>query len=147
MSHDARRPALPLPVVAALPRPPDLAERLAALGVQLGDEALEKLGTFLALLVAMNEKMNLTAIKEPDAVWSRHALDALSLVPELGDLAPGSTLLDVGSGGGVPGIPSAIARPDLRVTLLDATQKKIAFLDAVAQRLALGNVETIVGRA
>lgn len=147
MSHTPQRSPLPLPEVAPLAIPPDFDERLAALGVTLDGEARTKLASFLALLLAMNEQMNLTAITEPEAVWSRHALDALSLVPELAALPEGASVLDVGAGGGVPGIPLAIARPDLRVTLLDATEKKVAFIRAAAAKLELENVSAMSGRA
>jgi len=148
MSHGPQRSPLPLPEVAALAIPPDFDERLAALGVTLDDDAAKtKLASFLALLLAMNEQMNLTAITEPEAAWSRHAFDALSLVPELAGLPDGACVLDVGSGGGVPGIPIAIARADLRVTLLDATEKKVAFIRAAAAKLELANVTAVCGRA
>ncbi|APR82718.1 rRNA small subunit 7-methylguanosine (m7G) methyltransferase GidB [Minicystis rosea] len=127
--------------------PADLGARLTALGVALDEPAVAKLASFLALLLAMNEQMNLTAITTPEAAWSRHALDALSLVPHLAALPAGARVLDVGSGGGVPGLPIAIARPDLQVTLLDATEKKIAFLSAAAAALGLANVKTVCGRA
>jgi 16S rRNA (guanine527-N7)-methyltransferase len=146
VSH-ATRPQLPLPQVQPLALPADLGKRLSELKVTLDDAAIGRLASFLALLIAMNEQVNLTAITEPEAAWSRHALDALSLVPELADVPAGASVLDVGSGGGVPGIPLAIARPDLRVTMLDATEKKIAFVSAAAAKLGLSNVEAIAGRA
>ncbi len=141
------RAPLPLPNVAPLAAPADFGARLAELGVTLDAAQVEKLGAFLALLLAMNEQVNLTAITEPEAAWSRHVLDALSLVPLLEGEPAGARVLDVGSGGGVPGIPLAIARPDLRVSLLDATEKKIAFLAAAADSLGLANVATACGRA
>ncbi|HVH47590.1 MAG TPA: 16S rRNA (guanine(527)-N(7))-methyltransferase RsmG, partial [Labilithrix sp.] len=137
----------PLPAVVAIEPPADLAERHGRLGVVLDAAAVQKLGRFLALLLAMNEQVNLTAVTDPVEAWSRHVLDALSLVPHLADLPANARLLDVGSGGGVPGIPLAIARPDLRVTLLDATEKKVAFLRAAAAELGLANVEAVCGRA
>lgn len=142
-----RRPALPLPAVATLAPPADFDARLGELGVRLEPEQVGKLGDFLALLLAMNEQVNLTAVTDPAEAWSRHALDALSLVPHLASVPAGARVLDVGSGGGVPGIPLAIARPDLRVTLLDATEKKVAFLRAAAAELGLTNVEAVCGRA
>jgi 16S rRNA (guanine527-N7)-methyltransferase len=91
--------------------------------------------------------MNLTAVREPSEAWEKHAFDALMLVPLLAELCAGACLVDVGSGGGVPGIPIAIARPDLRVTLVESTQKKAAFLSAVAAALGLSNVAVRAERA
>jgi 16S rRNA (guanine527-N7)-methyltransferase len=143
----AHREPIPLPDTAPLSPPGDWSERLAALGVSLDDAATAKLGDYLARLLAMNERMNLTAVTDPVEVWSRHGLDALSLVPLLAELGARASLVDIGSGGGVPGIPLAIARPDLRVTLVEATQKKAAFLDAVAKALGLTNVTVQAERA
>jgi 16S rRNA (guanine527-N7)-methyltransferase len=143
----AARPALALPTPAPLPPPEDFAARLAAIGVALDAAAEARLGDYLARLLAMNEQMNLTAIHDPAQAWEKHALDALTLVPLLAELSAGSRLVDVGSGGGVPGIPLAIARPDLKVTLVEATQKKAAFLSAVAEALGLANVSVRAERA
>jgi 16S rRNA (guanine527-N7)-methyltransferase len=139
----------PLPLLAppALTPPLEFAPALAALGVTLTPGQLHQLGDYLARLLAMNDQLNLTAIIEPAAAWTRHALDALALVPHLADVPAGATVLDVGAGGGVPGIPLAIARPDLAITLLDATAKKVAFLDAVAPAIGLRNVTAVAGRA
>ncbi len=142
-----RRPALPLPAIVPFAPPPGFGERLVELGVALDDSAIEKLGAFLALLLAMNEQLNLTAIRDASEGWSRHILDALSLVPLLKDLPKGARVLDVGSGCGVPGLPLAIVRPDLDVTLLDATEKKVAFLRDAAAALDLSRVDAVCGRA
>ena len=136
-----------MPASAPLPPPPGFAERLAEIGVALDAEALGKLGDYLARLLAMNERMNLTAIEDPAAAWERHGLDALTLVPLLAELGPGARLADIGSGGGLPGVPIAIARPDLEVTLVEATQKKAAFLTAVAGALGLSGVSVRPSRA
>jgi 16S rRNA (guanine527-N7)-methyltransferase len=116
-------------------------------GAALDDAALARLGDYLARLLAMNEQMNLTAIRSADDAWERHGLDALTLLPLLADVPAGARLVDVGSGGGVPGIPLAIARPDLAITLVEATQKKAAFLEAVSAALHLGNVAVHAERA
>lgn len=141
------RPPLPLPNPAPLVPPEGFGARLTAIGVDLDAAAVARLGDYLARLLAMNEQMNLTAIVDPGAAWERHVLDALTLVPLLAEIGPRSRLADVGSGGGLPGIPVAIARPDLRVTLVEATQKKAAFLEAVAVALGLDNVEVRSARA
>lgn len=136
-----------MPAPIPLTPPPDLAERLAAVGVALDPPTLAKLTDYLGRLLAMNELMNLTAIKEPSEVWTRHALDALTLVPLLADLPSGARVVDIGSGGGVPGVPLAIARPDLKVTLVEATQKKAAFLDGLRAALSLPNLVVRAERA
>lgn len=136
-----------MPAPAPLVPPDDLGERLAAMGVTLDEKAIARLGDYLARLLAMNEHMNLTAITDPVEAWTRHALDALTLVPLLADLKAGARVVDVGSGGGVPAIPLAIARPDLKFTLIDATQKKATFLAAVARALGLSNVTVRAQRA
>jgi len=89
--------------------------------------------------------VNLTRITDPDDAQLRLLADSLELLRRLPDDA--RTLIDVGSGGGVPGIPLAIARPELRVTLLDATAKKVRFLADAASDIGLGNVRAIQGRA
>lgn len=147
MSAEQARPHLPLPEVQALAAPEELPARLAELGVSLTPAQITKLGTYLALLLAMNEQMNLTAVTDPVEAWSRHVLDGLSIVPELTDLPAGARVIDVGSGGGVPGIPLAIARPDLEIVLLDATEKKVAFLAGAASALELANLKCVWGRA
>jgi 16S rRNA (guanine527-N7)-methyltransferase len=141
------RPPLPLPAPAPLVAPADFVTRLNDLGIRVDDAVIAKIGDYLARLLAMNEQMNLTAIETPDAAWERHALDALTLVPLLEDVSAGARLADIGSGGGLPGIPIAIARPDLLVTLIESTQKKASFLSAVAAALGLSNVNVHAERA
>ncbi|MBI5537565.1 MAG: 16S rRNA (guanine(527)-N(7))-methyltransferase RsmG [Deltaproteobacteria bacterium] len=141
------RPPLPLPAPAPLEPPEGFTERLRAIGVELEAAVVRSLGDYLAHLLAMNEHMNLTAIVDPAQAWEKHGLDALTLVPLLGELRQGARLVDVGSGGGVPGIPLALARPDLHVTLVEATQKKAAFLVATAAALGLTRVKVRAARA
>ena len=141
------RPPIPLPTPDPLATPEGFAGRLGDIGVHLDAGALVRLGDYLARLLAVNEHMNLTAIRDPLEAWEKHVLDALTLVPLLAELGPEKRVVDVGSGGGVPGIPLAIARPDLRLTLVEATQKKAAFLSAVAAALGLRNVSVRAERA
>lgn len=122
----------------------DLA-RAAAIGRTLGARQRAQLVAFVALLAKWNRAYNLTAIREPDAMGTHHVLDALAVLPHL---PPGDRLrlLDVGSGGGVPGIPLAIARPSWQVVLLDASQKKGAFLQQATIELELANTHAVTAR-
>jgi len=122
-----------------------LTEGLAALGVPLPSDAAHRLAAYVALLDKWNRAYNLTAIREPARMVTHHVLDALAILPELPDAAA-LRLLDVGSGGGVPGIPLAIARPGWSVTLLDSNRKKTTFLTQAAIELGLRNVEAVTAR-
>jgi len=142
-----RRPPLALPDSAPLAVPEGFGARLAAIGVTLGAEMLAQLGDYLGRLLAMNELMNLTGIKTAEEAWERHVLDALALIPLRAEVPAGARVVDIGSGGGLPGVPLAIARPDLRVALVEATQKKAAFLSSVAGAMGLANVSVHGDRA
>ncbi len=122
--------------------------QLAQAGVTLPTGAGEKLARYLELLAEWNRTYNLTAIREPERMVTHHVLDALAVLPHLpdADARPGLRLLDVGSGGGVPAIPLAIARPAWHVVALDSSHKKGAFLQQVAIELPLANVEAVVAR-
>jgi 16S rRNA (guanine527-N7)-methyltransferase len=113
-----------------------LAAGLGELGIELPAAAQHKLLAFRDLLLKWNKTYNLTALRDPDQAISHHLLDSLAILPHIGTEA----LLDVGSGGGLPGIPLAIARPDLAVTLVDTVQKKTTFLQQAAIQLGLKNV-------
>jgi 16S rRNA (guanine527-N7)-methyltransferase len=130
---------------AALHDAPALDDGIARLGLALPAGAREKLTAYLALLAKWNRTYNLTAIREPERMVTHHALDSLAVVPHLPARA-GLRILDVGSGGGLPGIPIAIARPDAHVTLVDASGKKATFLAQAAIELPLANVEAVAAR-
>ncbi len=119
-----------------------LARGLTAMGMELPGEQREKLLAYLTLLYKWNRTYSLTALKEQDKAVSHHLLDSLSIMP----FVPEGSLLDVGSGGGMPGIPLAIVRPELRVTLLDSNSKKTAFLQQTAIELGLKNISVHGGR-
>lgn len=98
---------------------------------------------YLNLLKKWNSTYNLTALRDPSKMLSHHLLDSLTLLPYVDGA---KTLMDVGSGGGMPGIPTAICRPDLHITLLDANTKKTTFLQQAVIELGLQNVTVASGR-
>jgi 16S rRNA (guanine527-N7)-methyltransferase len=119
----------------------DLAAGIATLGLPLNAAQRAQLAAYLALLAKWNKTYNLTAIREPHRMVTHHLLDALAVVPHL-PVSAGLRMLDVGSGGGVPGIPLAIARPDMHVVMIDSNHKKAAFLMQAAIELRLPNIES-----
>jgi 16S rRNA (guanine527-N7)-methyltransferase len=119
-----------------------IADGASALGLELTAGQRDAIAAYLALLAKWNDRYNLTAIREPSRMITHHALDALAVVPRLPD-RQGLRVLDVGTGAGIPGILLAIARPDWRVTLLDANQKKIAFVTQAIAELGLGNADAV----
>lgn len=121
----------------------ELEAGLARLGLTLEARCIEGLLAYLDLMAKWNRVYNLTAIADPSRMVRHHLLDSLAVLPHI----DAETLLDVGSGAGLPGIPLALARPGLRVTLLEASQKKAAFLQQAAIALRLGNVEVVQARA
>ena len=127
--------------------PSTFAPAAAALGIEFEPGDVEKLGRYLALLLETNKQFNLTAIKDPDEAWSRHILDSLTLIALLAELPKQAKVIDVGSGGGLPGIPLAIVMPHLRFTLLEATGKKAEFLRKAIEGLELTNTNVVLGRA
>ena len=102
----------------------------------------DKLLQYLHLLDKWNQAYNLTAVRDIEAMVTRHIIDSLAILPWV----KGAQLLDVGTGAGLPGIPLAIARPDLHVVLLDSNGKKIRFLHEVKRMLSLVNVDIIQTR-
>lgn len=111
-----------------------LAAGAAALGVPLDDAQRAQFARYLALLTRWNAQINLTRVIDPADVVAKHFLDSLAIVPHLG---AARTLVDVGSGAGFPGVPAAIARPGLAVTLVESIHKKVAFLEALKRELHL----------
>ena len=119
-----------------------LAAGIAALGLALPEGAEARLLTYLALLDKWNRVYNLTAVRDTERMVSHHLLDSLAAVP----FFEGEAVLDVGSGGGLPGIPLAIARPELQVTLIDSIAKKTAFLLQAKAELGLANLNVVTSR-
>ena len=131
---------------AVLVSPRDLLEEgVRALRLDLGAEQLAKLADFIALLAKWNRLHNLTSIREPAQMVTHHLLDALAVLSHVPDRA-GLRVLDVATGGGVPGVPLAIARPQWHVGLVDSNRKKAAFLTQAKIELALANVEVVASR-
>lgn len=119
-----------------------LAAGTTALGLALGPETRQRLLQYIALLHKWNRVYNLTAVREPQKMVTQHILDSLAVLPYI----EGARLVDVGSGAGLPGIPLALARPQLQVTLLDSNHKKTVFLQQAVIDLQLTNVTVVCAR-
>jgi 16S rRNA (guanine527-N7)-methyltransferase len=115
---------------------------LAALGLALPEATQARLLAYTALLAKWNRVYNLTAVGDPAEMVARHLLDSLAVAPYL----HGSRVLDVGTGAGLPGIPLALARPELHFALLDSAAKKLRFVVQATAELGLANVETVHAR-
>lgn len=115
------------------------------LGLVMSDAQVGQLFDYAELLLDHNQRVNLTGAKDLEELEVRHLLDSLTVAPHLPE-AP-ATVIDVGSGGGMPGIPLAIVRPDLQFTLLDSVGKKTAYLEQSVATLGLANVAVINTRA
>ena len=120
-----------------------LQEGLQSMGLSLTTAQQLLLLEYVALLKKWNSTYNLTALRDEHTMISHHVLDSLTLLPYI---QHAQTLMDVGSGGGMPGIPTAICRPDLQITLLDANTKKTSFLQQAVIELGLHNVSVASGR-
>ncbi len=119
-----------------------LQQGIEALELDLPPAAVPQLLDYLALLVKWNAHFNLTAVRDPQEMISRHLLDCLAVLPHL----HGTSLADLGTGAGLPGIPLALARPELDVMLVDSNGKKVRFLRAVVRELGLKQVEPVHAR-
>lgn len=117
----------------------ELSDGLQQMQLDLSAHQQHQLLEYLQLLVKWNSVFNLTAIRDPDEMVSRQLLDSLSILPWV----RGTNVLDVGTGAGLPGIPLAIALPEIDFTLLDSNGKKTRFLQQVAAQLGLNNVRVV----
>lgn len=113
-------------------------------GIELNEDMLTKLDVYYKLLVEWNEKINLTAITEIDEVYKKHFADSIYGAKYIKQNA---TLCDIGTGAGFPALVLKIVRPDLKVTLVDALEKRIKFLQIVVEQLQLQNIQTLHFRA
>jgi 16S rRNA (guanine527-N7)-methyltransferase len=122
-------------------------DELHELDIELTPDQLDQLERYLALVLDENRTTNLTAVREPEAAWRRLIIDSLTVLPGLDELESGSRVIDVGSGAGLPGMPVAIARPNLKVTMLESTGKKADFIRRAIQTLGLTNANVLQDRA
>jgi 16S rRNA (guanine527-N7)-methyltransferase len=121
-----------------------LKEGAGEIGVLLTRKMIEKFLVYMEELKDWNRVVNLTSLKKDDSIAVKHFIDSLSLGPHL---LPGTSLLDLGSGAGFPGIPVKIAKPSLKVTLLEATRKKVHFQQHLIRKLCLVEISALQGRA
>ena len=119
-----------------------LSQGIDALGLSLTEQQQQLLLAYIALLEKWNQAYNLTAVRDPAEMVTRHLLDSLAVLPFLSD----QSTLDVGTGPGIPGIILAVARPEQHFTLLDSNGKKARFVRQARRELGLENVEVVHGR-
>ena len=122
----------------------EMLEKSRDLDVRFSVEQIDKFYKYMNLLIEWNEKINLTAIIEPSEIILKHFIDSITILKELKD---GSTVVDVGTGAGFPGIPLSIMNSTLKITLVDSLNKRLIFLQEVIKELKLENVELIHSRA
>ena len=115
---------------------PLLKEKAAAYGVELDEKALNRFDIYAKLLVEWNEKINLTAITDPEGIVIKHFVDSLTIFSAV-DIPLNAKIIDVGTGAGFPGIPMLIARPDLDITLMDSTNKRLTVIRDILQKIGL----------
>ena len=106
------------------------------LGIALTDEQLCRFDKLSDLLVEQNKTMNLTAITDPDGIAVKHFADSISVL-HAAEIPQGSKILDVGTGAGFPGIPLLIMRPDIDLTMIDSTAKKLKYVENTVNELGL----------
>ena len=136
------------PDAGSPPGPSEVLAGAAELGIELSGAQADQLVRFAALLVRWNAVHNLTAISSPASILSHHLLDSLAILPLTSSIfgEKSCRVLDVGSGGGLPGIPLAIVRPHWQVTVVDKVQKKAAFLTQARLELGLSNLVCLHAR-
>jgi len=124
----------------------DIAGRLEKNGIQAGPETAEKLQIYLTLLREWNSRMDLTTVQDDEETVDRHFIDSLTVM-KTDLISRGESLIDVGTGAGFPGLVLAMALPDLQVTLLDAQQKRLAFIREVCEATGTANAVPVHARA
>lgn len=123
-----------------------LKEQALKSDIKLSDEQVLKLTRYYELLIEWNEKMNLTALTEPQDVALKHFCDSILLL-KYADIPVDSSLIDVGTGAGFPSVPIKIVRPDIKLCLLDSLNKRLTFLNEVVNELGLEDVKIVHARA
>ncbi len=119
-------------------------EKSMVLGIDFSVEQLDKFYKYMELLIEWNQKINLTAIIEPEEIILKHFIDSITILKYI---EKDAKIVDVGTGAGFPGIPVSIMRPDLKITLVDSLNKRLIFLQEVIKELNLENIEIIHSRA
>lgn len=119
-------------------------EKSMVLGIGFSVEQLDKFYKYMELLIEWNQKINLTAIIEPEEIILKHFIDSITILKYI---EKDAKIVDVGTGAGFPGIPVSIMRPDLKITLVDSLNKRLIFLQEVIKELNLKNIEIIHSRA
>lgn len=122
----------------------ELEKYLDVLNIELKEEQIKQFYDYMNLLIEWNKKINLTAIIKPKEIILKHFVDSLTISKNINEK---STLVDVGTGAGFPGIPLKILRNDIEITLVDSLNKRIKFLDEVIEKLSLDNIKAVHGRA
>ncbi|MDO4742463.1 MAG: 16S rRNA (guanine(527)-N(7))-methyltransferase RsmG [bacterium] len=123
----------------------NLCENCKSLGIALDSNAAERLEIYANLLIEWNQKMNLTAITEPEEIAQKHFFDCLLFIKHI-EIKKNAKIIDVGTGAGFPGVVLKIARPDIELTLLDSLNKRLVFLDEVLHHTGL-SAQTLHSRA
>lgn len=123
-----------------------LSSGAAEMGITLTSEQLDLFDAFTALLLDWNSRLNLTRITDPAEIAVKHYLDSLSILAHV-QIAPDASIIDIGTGAGLPGIPLKIALPKTSVTMLDSVKKKLTFIEAAAKELHLSDVRVLHSRA
>jgi len=123
-----------------------LKEGAQEFGIELSPRQLDKFDAFTRLLLLWNQKFNITRITDPEEISVRHYLDSLAPLAFITP-AKGAAIMDIGTGGGMPGIPLKIARPDIKLSLLDSTRKRLLFVEEAARDMELSEVKAIHSRA
>lgn len=122
----------------------DLEQKLNEFDIEINEEQIKSFEKYMNLLLEWNEKINLTAITQPEEVKLKHFVDSLTVLKYIND---DDKVIDIGTGAGFPGIPLKIMKKNAKITLLDSLNKRINFLNIVIETLNLSNIQAIHGRA